>query len=615
MQMFSALHRLLTTQNKHRGLLLLLGLAPVVFALYVTFLVPRPCYIIDTDLEHDYYYNARLLYAGLPVVTYNHPGTPIYYLGRLIILITGPDVEAVQLFFNVAYFVVALATAASLCIFAYLLLKGIPIGTSIMVLGSIVAWPSFLTYMNYFGSESFIVVLGLLTIALFWKTLTAHNTPDKLALFLCGIGVGACLATKMSFLPVSLALLAGCLTHILVSTRHNGLRNGYSGAGWLTRRMTRLLIMPFGAALSYFILTAPILWALPSLWATTVLRGAVFGAKDPDILFRLLFNFSLLFKTSLPLAILLIAATGAFLCLFAKYIYRRLRWGKSLRSHGLVDVPEFDYISGGVFLLLMLLGFVFTMCAEVHLGPDAGVGLRQVAPSALVVPFLILYCYQLNQAKWIAGTRRSQVILAIAGVVVVTFAVIIHVDNRHEFITSREAQIVTITSELTELRYPDTRIAYWGPAHLFGQASFHFWGNYRYASNSFDRLLLERYPEYAFFRLREVPRILGTPEPSEVRAKPYITLKGWYITLEGYWHKIFPPPCLGESTNEVITGETQGVKVSIIAFPRSAQRELREATLSQLLALLQSRFGTLSYRIQCIEGTDWVIISLHEYAQ
>ncbi len=606
-----ALHWLLPSQRKQWVLLLLAVLVPMGFFVYTTFLEPRPYYIFCGDTEHTYYYNVRLLHAGLPLIGHHHPGTPVFYLGYFIMLATGPAVEAAQPFFNVAYLVIALATAASLCVFVWLLLKDAPMGVSILTLASIVAWPSFMTYMNYFGANSFVVPLGLLTIAIFWKSLENGKRPDKRKLFLCGIGLGMCLATKLCFLPVVAALLVAGSFRVLHSILANMQDKQRPTTYWLTKKLMPVFIMPLGAAISFLALTVPIIWSLPDAFMYAFRWAGV----DPLMLNRLgpfLHTLDLPIKVSLPLAVLIMAATGAFVYLLAAYVYCRLMASRSARFYRVMGTGGFDYLSGGVFILLMLLAFVFTMAATASaltFAGEPGAKLRNVAPSALFIPFLILYCHRLSHTRGTSTTIKAmtpQVLLAIAGLVVVTFAVIVHLDNRQEHIERHQVRIASTIESLDTLRHPGTRIAFWpsGP-NGFGEVSFHFWGNYSYANDSFDEWLLERYPEYTLFRATEVQRLLTGTEPDKKEDRSEERRR-----LLDYWYEVFPPPRHHERTDEVITGETHGVRVSLIAFPKNRVIDLGETTLSQLLALIESRFGTATLWTQSIGGIDWVIISL-----
>src|SRR6266540_1472347 len=125
---------------KYWSLLSVSFLSPIIISFYLTYLSPRPFYILEDDPDHTNYYSALLLYAGQPVVQIVHPGTPIRYVAYLIMLVSTSDFEAVQHFFDLSYFVVSLLTAASLCTFVWMLLRDVPTGISLLTLASILAW-------------------------------------------------------------------------------------------------------------------------------------------------------------------------------------------------------------------------------------------------------------------------------------------------------------------------------------------------------------------------------------------------------------------------------------------------------------------------------------------
>ena len=70
----------------------------------MTYVQPRPYFLTTiTDVECDYYYNSKLVFFRGTPNNVNHPGTPIYYIGSLIMLIAGHDIAETQIFFNYAY--------------------------------------------------------------------------------------------------------------------------------------------------------------------------------------------------------------------------------------------------------------------------------------------------------------------------------------------------------------------------------------------------------------------------------------------------------------------------------------------------------------------------------
>jgi hypothetical protein len=423
---------------------------------------------LEDDSENAVYYSARLLYAGQPIDQITHPGTPIYYLAYLIMLVSGPDFEAVQHFFDLSHFAVSVLTAAALCALVWMLLEDFAIGVSVLALASIVTWPSFLTYLDYFEGDSFVVAFGLPTIAIFWSNLENGQSPNKIKLLLCGIGLGLCLATKLGFVPVGVALFVACSIQVVRSRIANA------------EKWTALLMLPMGAALTFLVFPAPIFGRLPNTILITLYRP---DTRPPswDVPGSFLKTFGLLLKVSLSLTVLIIAATLAFLYLIATRVYRHMMASQNAESYRVAGREVFDYVSGGVFLSLMLLSFVYTMAASARGGGNPGMLLKNVYPSALVFPFLILYCYRLfslNGPSMNINGPGIQASLFVAGLVMSALAVSVHVDLRREFIEFHKLKIPKTRERLEELRQPGTRIAFWDgtPGDLLGDVSFHFLG-------------------------------------------------------------------------------------------------------------------------------------------
>jgi hypothetical protein len=583
-----------------------------------TYIAPRPYDVtfLGEDLEHNYAYVGRLLHAGqpIPVGDTHHPGTPIYYLSRLVLSISGTELRSVQRFFDLSYFAVALVTAASLCAFVYMLPRDVPIGVSVLALASIVAWPPFLRYFSFFGSNSFLVAFGIPTIALFWSNLEKGRTPDRAKLFLSGLGVGVCLATKLSFVPVAVALLAASSLQVVLSARYNR-------STWWS-----LLCMPVGLALSFFLLVLPIFGRLLGIVIEIILRGDTgIQAAGKNLLGGFVQRFNVLLKEALPFSLLLIAVTVASLYLFARYVQLRVMASGSAATSGIVQ-PEvrFDYLSGGVFLVLMMLGFVFTTSAtEADVVEKA---FRNVTPTALFVPFLILYCCRLSRATGISRAMEKvvpQALMVVAAVGLATSALVIHLDRRDEYIKARKARIAGTMARLEMLAQPGTRIAIYDDEDrsLVGEASFHFWGNFNYANGLFDQVLLDGFPKYAYFRLREIDRIVrerygdhrvasggsGSEHGRPIRSSKLYALGR---AIYRFWHKTFPLPSVSRS-NEIVAGERYGVQVSIIAFvEEEGAAKLETTNMSELLQLIQERFGPPRVWKESIEGIDWVIIAV-----
>jgi len=484
--------------------------------------------------------------------------------------------------------------------------------------------------MNYFGSDSFILAFGLPTITIFWKLLENSREADKGKLLLCGLGMGACLAIKFSFFPVALALLLAGTLHVLL-TRHADMRDMEKTTRCsLAKKLMLVLILPISMGICFLVLTVPMFGRLPITLLVLFFRQVI-GHPTLNELGKFFEKFGLPFGAILPLAILIIIAATVGVYLLIRNSHGSKAAGRP-GSERARDVPEFDYISGGLFLLLMLSAFIYTTATVSFSLVGPGVSLRNASPCALFIPFLILYCYRLSYARGFLArvhTKKLQVWLIAASTLVAAFAVGLHLGRRHKFIQNHKVRSTSTIDTFRTLSRPDSRIAFWdgSPDDMLGEVGFHFWGNYRYAADYFDDFLIERFPHYTFFRLREIERLIresvkgrGAPT-TRLQASNNLTnrkvggLHDRARRIYRWWHQVFPNP-YGGKTSEIVTGEAYGVEVSSIAFPEVEGRyELRGTTLPELLSLIRSRFGTPNVRTQSIQGINWVVIDVDKSAE
>ena len=591
--------------------------ALLTLVLYTAVISPRPYYYTPVnDIEHDYYYNARLINAGLPPNGIHHPGTPIYYLGAAIQRLSDPDWGHAQRFFTLSHLVVVLLTAAGLAVFVRTTLKHIPWGVSLLVVASIVAWPTFLTYLDHFGADSFIVVAGLPTLAIFWAALHSGMPPDNRRLFLSGAGIGLCLAIKLSFVPVAAALLLASWLHVWMHARStHGVEQG------LMLRILPFIVMPAGALVLFLVATSPIIGRLPEV---------VFQASHQEVsylgnLYELGKTLNSFAQIAPPYFWMLMTGAGFLTYLLVKRPHAHPAGGQIVHGGPYEDSGRFDYLAGGIFVLLMLLAVIFmtTHLREYKGVADPGVVLRQLSPSVLGFPFLLLLCYSLVRFKWPSihiEAMPFQVIFSIAGLVIVVWGITTYISYRQDVIQQTRSSQIAITDRLPEITIPGTRAALWEGGGKSGEAMFHFWGNYWYGNDEFAQVLLRKFPRYTEFRLIEFRDLLfderredSTLSRKDQEEKCYADSLDFIVNplLRG-WRRVFPSVQRNQ-TYDIVTGESLGVQVSIFAYRASDRTgELRGVDESEVLALLKKRFGAARSWEESVGGTDWVFISVSE---
>lgn len=186
-------------KSSYWALLSLSFLIPVILFVYFDFVAPRPYGLAEIDAENELSYGARLVYSGQPQFFVSHPATPIVYLAAGVLAVSGPELASQRRFFVSSHLVVAFLSGLALSVFASICLRTTPVGVSALAVASVIAWPTFLTFLDYIDSNSYNVPFGLLVLCLFWNTLEQRPHPSWIKLLSIGLLLGLCLATKLSF--------------------------------------------------------------------------------------------------------------------------------------------------------------------------------------------------------------------------------------------------------------------------------------------------------------------------------------------------------------------------------------------------------------------------------
>lgn len=570
------------------------------FVCYTTFAEPRPYYVTDIDAEQDYYYNARMAAQHLPL-SVHHPGTPVQELGRLVLAAAGSGLDHTQRFMNVIYLIAALASAIAIATFIRLVVRDEPFGVSLLAVACVLGWPPFLTYLNNFGSDTFIVPVGLPALAWFWASLSQPIGRTRRSLIMSGLWLGVCLAVKMTFVPVAAAIGATALLRAWLRSSRD--------QPWLRRARAGLRgIAPLVGSmlLTYLIATAPIWRRLALVWRQTFQRPDVSphgGGFLGDVVTTL--------RVVVTGNLLLAMVAGAVVLLVAGVVLveiRRSAGGPGSANGGGED--EFDYVAGGVLLGILALGFVYTSAASAGIVMDysePGIQLRNISPTALFIPFGLACC-----SRWLR-TRRAdqaalepwlQLALVAIAIAVVTLPVARYLGFRREFIHERMRRIEETRLRVDRLAEGSRRVAFWtgSDQDYLGAASFHFWGNYRYANNHFDRQVLAAFPTYAFLRLRNIERQnkpAGPPSPPSRYGK-----------IGEFYRSLFRDRPYYRDLGGFYTGEAEGIQLAAMAFPDRELQEVPSMSLDDFEALVRRGFGSARLRKERIAGIDWIFLEV-----
>lgn len=571
---------------------------PFLLALYMTAVSSRAYYLMETDLEAGYYYWTALIFHGERPQGVSHPGTPIHLLGSFILWLFGSQfklVESTQAVLNVLYLLIGALTSVSLWLFTKYMLDGIPVGWSLLALGIVVAWPPSLTFTNYFCSDSFVIAWGIPTIALFWSSL-GDKTFRRPKALLCGVGIGLCTATKMTFLPLAGAITLGYAVNQIVK---------YSGTQSRRQSVTNVLVVPLTAMVTFAVLTLPVWHLLPDiLW---LLRVHTAGRRPNVELF--VGSFNVLSQVAWPLTLIFLTASVAFIWLALQlYSYERAQPGSSR--------IDFDWVSACLFLAIMVGYFLSLMgTPPTERFRDTGITLRWLSPTVLVFPFLLVFCFKVCQKLYPTSWTQNdklQALFCVLAVVVVGVSISGHLARRQAWIVETRARAEEGVRTLNRLAGRDTRVAFWdgSPGTTFGPASFHFWGNSRYAAGYFGDELLSVFPRYSHFYLRELARQRWEkPAPVDRRDSEGAlrkTIKSVLRWGSRVWTYSFPPPEYTIRARELVSGENKSIEVSSILV--LDQEETALLGIHDILAAVRDRFGLEKVGVMSIGGNNFYVL-------
>lgn len=475
---------------------------PLVVSVYMVLVDPRPYYLAGgADNEHYYYFGAKLFFEGHPLPTLGHPGMTVHLTSYAIMSLVGSGLSDAQTFFNLAYLVICVISIAGIALFTRLALPGIPLGLAALSLAFALSGPSFWTYLTHYCADSPTLGLGLMALGLFWSALRLDQPPSKVAvkLALCGVAGALCLTTKLSFLPLIAALMAGCVVRGFFLLP---LRRAY-GLHALWAPLTTLAIS--------LILAIPFIPMAPSLG--TFFRGL--NGRNPS-------NAETAWNNFLALShwypFFAAGFAGALLITFAFTLAALFLWWRSPKEDiSLRLTLDVHAPSVLTFLGLGLAGLAAVCgCPITNHIDDWGMGFRYLAPAALAVPLAWMLL-----GTWLAGRRITSrawfrwaggLLVALSLVATVAEAVS-YTSYRHNFTKRLSYEQTTTLNFLKDFAGPATTIVIWdgSPGYMLGADSFSMWGNYWYCNEMYDKDLLKAIPRFRWLRLRDIPFVA---EPS-----------------------------------------------------------------------------------------------------
>ncbi len=569
---------------------------------YSVFIVPRPYYIQTTDIEDDYYYNARLIYSNFLTRTVTHPGTPLYYLYSKIFIFVGDDIARTQEFLRVIYFAQAILNILALIIFIRFLPEEQNSSVKFFAVVLAVALPSFLTYQDYIGADALAIILGLPYLILVQKLITRERKNTSLFILL-GIFTAFAIASKFSFLLLAVPSYLALFLSSFLWKDWGGVKT--------------LLLLPFISLIFFASFISRIIYRLPAIVNQVVFRDNFGNASGISDFIEVLFiNAKYLFlnRPAFSFSIALLAVF--FALLFALYLTKLFRKKIVFYDADKIIIPQAIFFFFGITTLLINLVSAGNTPVNTAGGEELGVILRNV-----VLPLLLLFSLTafatIQLAKRIGWEFSKKIYLGLfaLSLLLISESVIKHVSYRNHLIKFSLERMEKTEKKLLEFVPDGASFAIWGSGsnYAFGPATFHYWGNHRYGWNSFDEELRKTFDPVGFFQFRVAGQLIGQNRLDTIDrnyALPKILQDNARLSSPYLWWRAkFPPP---KETDNILTGEGIVANLKVVMFPET-ERELPQSDDEKLMSLLEYRLGyKFTKKIVNIEGRDWTIFTSAE---
>src|SRR3989344_1021195 len=371
---------------------------------YSNFLVPRPYYIQTTDIENGYYYDARLIYNGLPTRTVTHPATPLFYIYSKFFIFTGDDIASTEEFLRIIYFAQAVF---NILVFA---------------LSLILASPSFLTYQDYIGADSLIIILGLPYLFFTYELIGSERKNPRSFLFL-GLFTGFVIASKFSFLLLAIPSFIALALAV------------YLQKDW--RSIKRLALLPFVALASFLFFISRVVYRMPSIINQVVFRDNLSNVSGISGFAKALAaNANYLFLNrpvfSLAISIIIFSFASLFIIFSSKLIRKKISFSDEDKK----IIPQLMLGLFGIAALAFTLVSSGDIPGNMAKGEELGVLLRNIALPLLIFPFMVMTIIQVARRIGWELNKKTYFILITLGLLLISESVLKHVSYRDHLIES-----------------------------------------------------------------------------------------------------------------------------------------------------------------------------------
>ena len=465
----------------------------LILKIYLLFLYPREIIFFSTGLSKFNFYNTLSFTIDMQSFRdANHPGTPIYFIGYLIMMFTGNDVKSFYEYFYIHHFIILLFNFCSVGIFFNYFKKHINYIEIFSILLIFISTYNFLFSLEIVSLISYQFGISLILYTYFLKSL------EKNKLFKLSIISALAISFKMTFLPYVLSIL---FTKFLLI---------------FTKKFSLKYFLKFNFSLIFFFLifNFPIIGRLPR-----VILDVLFVREDTSISLSNLANslqvsINELFLNNIIFLLIVII----FILIF---IINLFFYCKKIQIDRIFNVNLFAIY---IFNIVITIFFIYTFLnagqvynLEVRLNMlERENFFRNNFPYLIfIVSNYILFFRLFNFNNTLH--KKILIILSIA-----SFAVCLknYYDFRSELITDkveRKKQLIKKTKSYMDLDNEVLAYFTYSLGYGFGEEIFHLSGNSLEGNEFFTKDIIKIYNNFRYFRLNDILEELKKNDKNDLK--------------------------------------------------------------------------------------------------
>ena len=451
----------------------------LILKIYFIFIYPRELIFFSTGLSKFNFYNT--LSFSLDMQAFrdaNHPGTPIYFIGYLIMKLTGNDVKSFYEYYYFHHFIILLFNFLSVGIFFNYFKKFISNQEIFSLLLIFISTYNYLFSLEIVSLISYQLGISLILYTYFLKSL------EKDKLFKLSVICALSLSFKMTFLPYVLSIFI--TKYLFISQKINPIK--------------RFFRFNFYFVISYLIFNFPIIGRIPKIFI-----DVLFVREDTSLS---ILNLIISLKTSLNELILNNMIFFVLLLIFLTIFMSNLIFFLKKFKQNKISNKLFSIFLFNIFITFFYI-YTFLNAGQVF-GSDLRINnlekenfFRNNFPYLI---FIISNYFLLTKLVILNDNLIKKILIFLS---LLTFIIGFKNYNvfRAELINDRfdrQTKLISETEKYIDLNKDVLAYFTYSLGYGFGEEIFHLSGNSLEGNEYFTKEVVNMYPNFRYFRMNDI---------------------------------------------------------------------------------------------------------------